>query len=157
MWTKLEAAKLAAETGIPTVISSLSQPQLFLRVVNGESVGTRIAAATAKREGRKRWLLTEPSSGVVYIDEGAFSILRTKGASLLPVGVCRVEGYFKRGAVVEVLCPDGKACARGVVSYGSEEIEKIQGCKTSEIVGQLGYSRGNEIMHRDNLVLLEEV
>jgi len=155
MWTKLEAAKLASESGTPTIISSLKQPQLLLRAVKGDTVGTRIAATT-KREGRKRWLLTERSAGTLHIDGGAAHNIRTQGASLLPVGIRLVKGHFERGAIIDVQDPQGKICARGVASYGSEEIQRIQGRKTSEHEAELGYSRGDAVVHRDNMVSMEE-
>jgi glutamate 5-kinase len=111
---------------------------------------------TAPRvESRKRWLLSEPSVGVLVVDDGAAKVLLTGEASLLPVGLKRVTGEFLRGALVEVQNGAGDELARGQVNYDSAELTRLCGVKSGQIESILGYTYGDAAIHRDNLALLQ--
>ena len=105
-------------------------------------------------ESRKRWLLVEKTRGKVHVDEGAARVLLTGGASLLPVGITGVEDDFSRGMTLAVVAPDGHVIAHGVTSYDSDDVRKLCGVKSVKIAEILGYSYGDAIIHRNNMVLL---
>ncbi len=154
MVTKLEAARLASRSGIPTVIAAGREPNVLDRILKGESVGTRIEAVVGDLHSRKRWLVMEKPQGTLHIDTGAVRKLKTGGASLLPVGVTRVEGNFKRGATVLIVGPDDKEIAHGLSSYDSEDLHKLCRVRSDRISEILGYSYGDAAIHRNNMVLL---
>ncbi len=154
MVTKLQAARLASRSGIPTVIASGREPDILARILNGESVGTRIEAAATPLESRKRWLLMDKPHGVVRIDAGAVRMLETGGASLLPVGITQVEGDFRRGETLSIVGPGDREIAHGLSSYDSDDLSKLCGVKSHQIARILGYSYGDAAVHRNNLVLL---
>lgn len=153
MTTKLEAARLASQSGVSTVIARGHEPQVLQRILQGEQVGTRIPAGTDRLQSRKRWLLAELPRGTLHIDAGAAHVLQNGGASLLPVGVTRVEQEFQRGEVLRVCGPDGRAIARGLSSYSSVELRCLCGQRSGRISALLGYSYGDAAIHRNNLVL----
>ncbi|MCC7209676.1 MAG: glutamate 5-kinase [Anaerolineae bacterium] len=154
MITKLQAAQLAGHSGAATVIASGDLPNAIPRVVAGESLGTYFAPQTTHLESRKRWLLSEKAHGALKVDQGAADRLANGGASLLPVGVTALTGKFERGAVVRVHAPDGKPIAVGMTNYGSAEVRQLLGVRSSRIASVLGYTFGDEVIHRDNLVVL---
>lgn len=154
MRTKIEAAKICANSGVEMSIFSKSN---FLGI-NTDSlkceVGTVFIPAVTTLEHRKKIIAYAKNiAGIIYIDEGAYSALVHKGSSLLAVGIKDVKGEFSRGDSVSVLCGD-KEVARGLVSFDNAEIAKIKGVKTSQIIQILGYDSADEVIHRDNLVLL---
>ena len=106
-------------------------------------------------ESRKRWILAHISGeGHVGIDAGAAAALRAQGRSLLPAGVATVTGSFQRGDAVELRDPEGLRVAAGTTNYASTELDQIRGLKSDRIAETLGYSYGDEVIHRDNMVLL---
>ena len=153
MTTKLQAARLAGHSGVSTVIARGHEPDVLQRILRGDPVGTRIPATTDRLQSRKRWLLAEIPRGTLHIDAGAAHVLRTGGASLLPVGVTRVEQDFRRGDLLQALDPDGHSIARGLSSYSSAELRRLCGRHSDEISAILGYSYGDAVIHRNNLVL----
>ncbi|HRE47405.1 MAG TPA: glutamate 5-kinase [Aggregatilineales bacterium] len=155
MITKLQAAQLAGRSGTTTVIASGSLPNVILKVAAGEAVGTTFLPQTTHRESRKRWLLSEKPAGFLRVDKGATEKLRRRGASLLPVGIIAVEGEFERGAAVHIIDPAGGDVACGMTTYSSAEIRQLVGVQTAQIVERLGYTYGDEIVHRDALVVFE--
>lgn len=154
MVTKIQAAQLASRSGVATIIAAGTEPDALLRIAEGESVGTRFEPVNSHLEGRKRWLLMEKTRGSLTVDAGAVKKLLTGGASLLPVGITHVEKKFERGATVAVIGPDGKEIAHGLTNYSSEELRKLCGVKSSQIVEILGYTYGDAVIHRNNMVLL---
>lgn len=154
MITKLQAALLAGHSGTATVIASGDLPNAVPRVVAGEDLGTYFVPQTTHLESRKRWLLSEKAQGTLNVDQGAADRLSNGGASLLPVGVTAVTGDFERGAVVRVHAPDGRPVALGMANYGSAETRQLLGVRSSRIASVLGYTFGDEVIHRDNLVIL---
>ena len=157
MITKVLAARRAARSGAATIIASGREPNVLLRLAAGESVGTRLSAATSPLAARKQWLADHVQiAGRLHLDAGAVRALSADGKSLLPVGVVRVEGEFERGAVVSCMAPDGRELARGLANYSAAEIGRIAGAPSGDIERILGYADEPEVIHRDNLVLLRE-
>jgi glutamate 5-kinase len=155
MSTKLEAARKATSSGIPMVIASGRVPGTLRRVLRGEPLGTYFVPRGDRLAGRKRWIaFAVPPQGRLTVDAGARSALVERGKSLLPSGVVEVEGEFHAGEVVSLSAADGKEFARGLTNYDAAELRKIQGAKTKDLEGRLGYKRFDEVIHRDNLVLL---
>jgi glutamate 5-kinase len=155
MLTKVLAAKRAARSGAHTVIASGHEPEVLLRLAEGEAIGTQLIAETMPITARKQWLADHLQvNGRLLLDAGAMRALVKGGRSLLPIGVKSVEGAFDRGAVVACISPEGKELARGLVNYGANEARRILGKPSSEILSVLGYVDEPELIHRDNLVLL---
>lgn len=155
MQSKIAAAATAGAWGIPSVIAGGTVEGVVRRVLAGEAVGTRMAAARNSRPWRKRWLESSAKpKGALRVDAGAAKALLERGSSLLPSGVLSVSGTFTRGQAVDIHGPDGGAIARGVSLYSAEEIGLIKGRRSASIAGVLGYFYADEIVHRDDLVLL---
>jgi len=154
MVTKIQAAQLASRSGVVTVIASGKEADVLRRIINGERIGTRFEAQTSKLESRKRWLLAEKPRGTLMVDVGAAERLVKNGASLLPVGMTSVYGHFERGAVVVVSDPDGMNIAQGVSNYNSDDLLKLCRKHSREINDILGYSYGDAVIHRNDMVLL---
>ena len=155
MLTKLQAAHTAGRSGVVTVIASGTETQVIERILAGERVGTRFEASGTHLESRKRWLLTDRTQGTLRIDAGATRALLAKGgASLLPVGIAAGEGDFKRGASLSIRSPEGREIAHGLSSYDSDDLRLLCGKKSAQIIEILGYSYGDEAVHRNNLVVL---
>lgn len=153
MATKLSAAKLATASGAEVRIVDGRERDVLLRVLRGEALGTRFAARANPVEGRKRWILSGlVRAGALRVDDGASSALLERGASLLPAGITEVVGDFERGDSVDILAGNGRRIARGIANYQAEDVRKIQRQQSSEIEGSLGYSYGDYVVHRDNLV-----
>ena len=130
-------------------------PDVVLKAVSGEPVGTLFNPGAEKLEARKRWMLSGISQrGEVFVDAGAVSALREKNRSLLPAGITRVDGEFSRGDIVFITGQEGRRIACGIANYGSEDISRIRGVQSGDIESTLGYHFGQEVVHRNNLVLL---
>ena len=153
MVTKLQAADLARRSGASVVIASGSAPNGLLRIVEGEPLGTRFLPTVSAVESRKRFILSGGEAGRLLIDSGAAQALK-KGRSLLPVGLIETYGDFDRGETVAVFHGDDREIARGLINYDAADCTKICGHKSDEIEKLLGYFYGEEIIHRNNLVLL---
>lgn len=154
MLTKVLAAKRAARSGAQTVIASGHEPDVLVRLAEGEAIGTLLEAHTTPLAARKQWLADHLQvAGRLVIDAGAVKALRSGGKSLLPVGVKTVSGEFERGSVVACLSPSGAEIARGLVNYSAQESRRIAGRASTEIETILGYVDEPELIHRDNLVL----
>lgn len=155
MVTKIQAAAIAAGWGIPTIIAAGSEPDVILRAASGEAVGTRFEPRPRRTPSRKRWLASSARTrGAITIDEGAARALRQRGASLLPSGIVSVSGDFARHEPVEIKA-GGTPLARGLACYGSAEIARIKGIRSSRIAAVLGYCYSDEVVHRNDLVLLD--
>lgn len=154
MITKVLAAKRAAGSGASTVIAWGREPDVLLRLVAGEAIGTALLAGTAKLAARKQWMVDHlQMRGAVRVDEGAVGKLRDEGKSLLPIGVVEVDGDFHRGDVIAVQTASGQEIARGLANYSSAEARLIARKPSSQIGHLLGYANEPELIHRDNLVL----
>jgi glutamate 5-kinase len=154
MRTKLAAAKIAQGFGCATIIASGHEDHPLTRLASGEARSTVIDARGSPARAYKQWIAgTLVPAGKVTVDAGAVSALGA-GKSLLPAGVRTVEGTFERGVCLRVLGPDGREVARGISAYTSAETQTILGCPSSEIESRLGYSGPDELIHRNDLVLM---
>ncbi len=154
--TKLAAAEEAALAGIPTVIASGLQSGVLAQVFDAkEQVGTLILPEADRLPSRKHWIAYNlKPSGEIVVDQGAHDAVVQKGKSLLPSGLKEVRGVFGVGECVRCLDLDGKEFARGLVNYSAQELNRIRGLHTSRIEKVLGYKAYEEIIHRDDLVVL---
>ncbi len=156
MFTKVRAARLAARSGAATVIVSGQLENVIAAVIKGDDMGTYLVPDIAPMAARKRWLVGQlQSKGRLVLDDGAAKILRCEGKSLLAVGVKSVNGVFRRGDLVSCVDLRGVEVARGLVNYGAEEVAKVAGRASSEFERLLGYADEEELIHRDNLVVIE--
>jgi len=154
MITKLEAARSAARSGAATVLCNGSPADVIERVVAGESVGTLFLPGD-RLASRKHWLaFTSRTRGELVIDVGAARALRERGRSLLPAGITDTRGDFGIGDVVVCVDPAGEEIARGLVAYAAKDVARIKGLPTREIGRVLGFSNGDEVIHRDDLVVI---
>ena len=155
MSTKLQAAQKANASGIPMIIAQGSAPAVLQRLIKGEMLGTYFQPRDDRLAARKRWIaFAVPPQGRLVVDAGAKKALTERGKSLLPSGLAEVEGEFPAGAVVSLTELDGPEFARGLVNYDAHELRKIRGAQTREIEKTLGYKGFDEVIHRDNLVVL---
>lgn len=154
MATKIEAAHTASRSGVVAVIAQGTEPDAIMRIVGGESLGTRFETVTTHLESRKRWLLTDRIQGGIHIDAGATRALVKNGASLLAVGVTKIDREFERGATLAIFDPSGNEIAHGLSNYSSSELARLRGVRSAQISDILGYSYGDHIIHRNNLVLM---
>lgn len=155
MLTKVRAARRAARSGAHTVIASGRDTDVLLRLVAGEDVGSLLHAASSPLQARKQWLADHLQvAGSVILDDGACRAL-IQGRSLLPVGVRSVIGEFARGEVVSCLSLAGREIARGLANYAAGECRRIAGRPSAEIESLLGYVDEAEIIHRNNMVVLD--
>jgi glutamate 5-kinase len=156
MATKLQAAQKAASAGVPMIIANGRTERVLARLLGGEPLGTFFAPRTDRLGARKRWIaFAVPPQGRLTVDAGAVQALTLGGKSLLPSGVVKVDGDFAAGEVVAVVTEEeGKEFARGLVNFDAPELRRIRGAKTREIELRLGYKSFDEVIHRDNLVIL---
>ena len=155
MATKLEAAKLANASGVNVVIASGLEHDVLVRLTNGETIGTYFPSTCSDMESRKRWMLSGLSTrGEIVVDEGADRALRQENRSLLPAGVTEVVGTFERGDIVSILDPRRTQVACGIANYDSEDVARIKGFRSDRISEILGRQYGDEVVHRNNMVML---
>ena len=154
MMTKLQAARLATESGVTVLVAGGTADNVLVRSVKGEPVGTRFPSNRTRMESRKRWILSGlAGKAAAHIDAGAVTALG-RGRSLLPAGVVNVKGPFDRGDSVNIVGPEGKAIGCGVANYSAADLDRIKGCRSAEITAILGYNFGDEVIHRNNVVML---
>ena len=154
MITKILAAKRAAGSGASTVIAWGREPDVLVRLVDGQALGTLLVAPTQKKQARKQWMADHLQlRGAVTVDAGAAAKLREEGKSLLPIGMTAVEGDFSRGDVIAVRDEAGSEIARGLANYAAAEARLLCRKPSSEFEKLLGYTAETEMVHRDNLVL----
>jgi len=156
MTSKVRAAHRAAIAGIPTVVASGRNPESVEAILRGAEIGTLFVPSRSRMQSRKRWLAfaSLPRGGIV-VDAGAKGALVLGGKSLLPSGVRGTQKTFRAGDVVSLLDLAGQEFGRGLANYGRDEVEKIKGLHSDEIAGALGAKPYDEVIHRDNLVILE--
>jgi glutamate 5-kinase len=155
MLTKVLAAKRAARSGVHTVIASGREPQVLMRLLAGESIGSFLNADQTPLGARKQWLADNLIvRGRVHLDAGAVKALKRDGKSLLPIGVYALDGAFDRGALVSCVSPEGEEVARGLINYSAADAQRILRTPSHAIESRLGYIDEPELIHRDNLVLL---
>ena len=155
MATKIEAARLATQSGAHVVIADGRRPGVIRSAVAGESVGTHFLPTVDRLESRRRFMLSRlRERGRITVDEGAVRALVRDGKSLLPAGIVSASGDFGRGDVVRVETRDGEHIASGTTNYAAGDVERIRGLHSDRIEEALGYDYGDEVMHRNNLVLV---
>jgi glutamate 5-kinase len=155
MRSKLEAARSAARYGAAIVIADGRSRGALGRIFAGEDVGTLVAPANEQLSSRKHWIAYSlKPKGALRLDSGAVRALLERGRSLLPIGISGVEGRFRVGDPVRCLSEAGDEVARGLICYDAEEVDVIKGHRSPRISELLGYSNGDEVIHRDDLVLL---
>jgi glutamate 5-kinase len=157
MITKILAAKRAAGSGASTVIAWGREPDVLVRLTQGEAIGTLLVAQTQKTQARKQWIADHLQlRGSVTVDAGAVAKLQDEGKSLLPIGMTGVDGDFSRGDVIAIRDTDGAEMARGLANYASAEARLICRKPSSDFEKLLGYAAEPEMVHRDNLVLTRQ-
>lgn len=154
MRAKVMAARRAARSGAATVIASGREDDVLQRIVDGKAPGTLLLPSREPLAARKQWIAGQLQvRGHLWLDEGAVRVVQNQGSSLLPVGITRVEGVFRRGEMVACLNPAGREIARGLVNYDAEAAARLAGEPSSRIEALLGYVTEPEMIHRDNLVV----
>lgn len=153
MTTKIEAARLATCSGVNVVVADGREPDILVKISQGEDIGTFFPAQVNKMESRKRWMLSGlASKGRVTVDKGAVSALKEHNKSLLPAGVMKAEDKFRRGDIVDILDDKSKHVGYGIVNYSSSDLAVIGGKHSDTIGSLLGYDYGDEVIHRNNMV-----
>jgi glutamate 5-kinase len=155
MVTKIRAARLAARSGAVTAIVGGRTPEALASLLSGQPAGTLLLPDQAPLAARKQWIAGQlQTRGTVVLDSGAVRAVKAQGRSLLAVGVRAVRGQFSRGEVVACEDEGGRVVARGLVNFSAEEMALILGAGTEEIAARLGYPGAQEVIHRDDLVVL---
>ena len=153
MRSKVSAAEMASEAGIPAVICNGTMQGTLLSAASGDACGTRFAAGEGKTSSFKLWVkYAKPARGKLDVDAGAARVLRERGSSLLPVGIVDVHGSFEAGDAVYV-AGDGGTIGKGIADYSSRELHRVIGLKSAEVREQLPHA-ADEVIHRDRFVLL---
>ncbi len=155
MLTKVQAARVSARAGIPLIIANGRRPGVVGRAAAGEPVGTLFSASQDRPDARRRWLAARVGArGAVRVDAGAAQAIARGGKSLLAAGVTDVEGRFGRGDPIDVRAAGGATIAAGLTNYASSDLQRIRGAQSRQIEELLGYQYGDEVIHRNNLVVL---
>ncbi|MCX7913401.1 MAG: glutamate 5-kinase [Thermodesulfovibrionales bacterium] len=155
MYSKVLAAKKATSFGVRVNIISGREKGLITAVLKNEPHGTEFKPQDNKISSKKGWIAYAiRSNGNIILDDGAIKAILYSGKSLLPSGILKVEGYFDIGDGVNCLDVNRKRVAKGIVNYSSFELNRIKGKKTNEIESVLGYKYSDEVIHRDNLVII---
>jgi glutamate 5-kinase len=155
MASKLSAARIAGRSGIPSVVASGRRPGVVQAVLSGADVGTFFGDCADRVTARKHWIaFTLKPGGDIGVDEGAAKALTQRGKSLLPRGIVEVEGVWGVGDAVRIVDPGGVEVARGLSRYSSQDVARIAGKRSDEIVGVIGHWFGDAVIHRDDMVLM---
>ncbi|MFH1038788.1 MAG: PUA domain-containing protein [PVC group bacterium] len=155
MGSKLEAAGIVTRAGGQVVIANGSRPGVITGILRGEEIGTFFPTRFGQLRSRKSWIAFSClCKGRIIVDEGARQALVKRGKSLLASGIIRVEGKFRAGDMVSISGEDGREFCRGLTNYDSGELGKIRGEKTGRIKAILGYKYYDEVVHRDNMLIL---
>jgi glutamate 5-kinase len=158
MLTKIEAARIAANAGVRTVITDGQHPENLIKILAGESLGTQFSPKKTVATARKRWIAQSLiPAGKLYLDAGAVRAIQTGGKSLLPAGITEIEGEFEQRSSVQLCDAQGREIARGIVNYSHHELVQIMGHQSEEIPKILGYASSDTVVHRDNLVISQSL
>lgn len=154
MYTKIQAGKIAVNSGVTMLIASGSRDGVLREILNGLNIGTIFISKENRLQIRKRWLAFGARiHGSVIVDSGCEQALAA-GSSLLAAGIKQVEGEFEQGKTIRILSLAGREIARGLANYNAEETRRIMGLHTNEIAEVLGHKPYDEVIHRDNMTLL---
>ncbi|NOZ22600.1 MAG: glutamate 5-kinase [Planctomycetes bacterium] len=157
MDSKLEAASMACRAGTATIIAPGREENILTRIVSGEPIGTLFLAGEEKIASRKGWIgMAAQSKGVIHVDAGAARAVQERGKSLLASGIVDATGDFQKGDVVSISA-DGTEIARGLTNYSSDDVKQIMGLRSSKIANQLGSKSYDEVVHRNNMVLVKGI
>ncbi len=155
MSSKVAAARNAASYGVPTIVVPGARRGILLSALTGQDVGTLFVPNAQAISSRKHWIgFGAKPAGQLVVDQGAVDALSKQGSSLLPAGLVEVQSEFDRGALVSLVTPEHTEFARGLASYGASDLRKLCGCRSDQIGAILGYTYLDEVVHRDDLVLL---
>ncbi len=155
MYTKIQAGKIAVNSGVTMVIASGCRDGVVRDILNGVNAGTIFLSRENRLQIRKRWLAFGARiRGKVTIDKGCEQAILAGGSSLLAAGIKKVNGDFEHGSTISITTLEGREIARGLANYAVEEVQKIMGAHTNEIAAILGCKPYDEVVHRDNMVLL---
>jgi glutamate 5-kinase len=156
MVTKIEAAKLATASGVRVVIAAGKEPGIILKLAAGEKNGTHFPPTKSHLESRRRWMISGLSlKGKIVVDSGAALALKKQNRSLLAAGIKNTEGKYGRGDIVAIYDTNEAQIGCGISNYSSADVTKIKGAKSSEIAGLVELDFGPEVVHRNNMALLE--
>ena len=156
MQAKIQAAKIAVNSGVPMLLANGRKKGVLKSIIKAESIGTLFVPNVSALALRKRWIAyTTKPKGILVVDKGAKEALCKRKKSLLASGIAEVQGHFKQGDVVVIADTKGHKFARGLVRYSAKDTNKIKGSSTSAIEALLGHKYYDEVVHRDNLVILE--
>lgn len=154
MVTKIEAARIAANAGVRTVITDGHHPENLIKILAGEPLGTQFAPRPRATNARKRWIAHSLiPAGKLYLDSGAVHAILDAGKSLLAAGIVELEGEFEKQSAVQLCNEHGKEIARGIINFSHGELTKVLGHHSEDIPKILGYSVADTVVHRDNLVI----
>jgi glutamate 5-kinase len=156
MASKVDAARIATTGGTGVVVANAGKRDVLARILAGEPLGTWLPPRFGRKRSRKAWLaFASGPRGRIAVDEGAKRAVREEGRSLLAAGVVEVQGSFTSGDPVEVVGPDGVAFARGIANYSSRELPRLAGRSTRELLSLPGGPYDREVIHRDELVVMD--
>ena len=155
MKSKLHAARIASRSGTETIIVDGRKKNIISEITAGNNLGTWLSSGRKPESARKQWLASMVQiRGSLILDSGAIAVLQDSGKSLLPIGVIELTGEFGRGDLVSCIDKNGNEVARGLVNYNYSEARRIIGLPSSDIQITLGYGGENELIHRDNLIII---
>lgn len=155
MRTKLEAAQMAANSGVDVFIANGRTPNVIERIADGEHLGTFFPKRVRSVESRKRWMLSGLSiKGEIGIDDGAVRVLQRRNGSLLPAGITQANGEFGRGDLVSIVNGKSVQVGFGITNYSAAEVAAIKGRHSRHIADILGVTYGDEVVHRNNMVIV---
>jgi glutamate 5-kinase len=159
MISKIKAAKICSFSGIAMVIANSKTDGVLKKVINFDQTGTFFAPQTLRKvKSLKRWIaFGVKTKGSIVIDSGAEEAVESKGKSILPVGIVKVEGKFSKGDTLKVFSQGSELIAKGISNFSDEEINKIKGMNEKQILEKFGSLICNEVIHRDSLVVFKEV
>ena len=155
MVTKIEAARLATESGVAVIIANGRVPDILLKIASGEKLGSLFKPLINKLDSRDRWMLSGLSTkGKIIIDDGAAIALKKQQRSLLAAGIKEFDGKFQRGDIINICSETGALLGAGITNYSAQDINVIKGMQSQKIATMLGCDYGAEVIHRNNLVIL---
>ena len=155
MRTKLQAARMAANSGVDVFIANGRTPNVIERIAGGEHLGTYFPARGGRMESRKRWMLSGLSiKGQIGVDDGAARVLQRRHGSLLPAGIVATDGAFRRGDLVSIVDGESVQVGLGITNYSAREVAEIKGKHSRHIADILGVTYGDEVVHRNNMVIV---